>query len=240
MTGWAPRRFWSEARVEPADQGYAIRLDARWLRTPAKAPLVVPTAALAEAIAAEWAAQQAEVLPATMPLTRAANAAIDKVTSMHGEIVEAIAAFGESDLLCYRAESPAELAARQAAAWDPLLDWAARELGASLSVTAGLKHRPQPAPSLAALRAHVAALDPFALTALSDLVGLSGSLVIGLAALAGWQTGETLWEVSRIDESWQEEHWGQDAEAADAAARRRADFLAALRLHALSRVTPLR
>lgn len=237
MTGWAPRRFWAEARAEPVAGGHGVRLDARWLHTPAKAPLTLPTAALAGAVAEEWAAQRAEVRPETMPLTRAANAAIDKVAPMQAEVVEVIAAWGGSDLLCYRAEGPAGLAARQAAAWDPLLDWAARDLGAPLAVTAGVMPCPQPGQSLAALRARVAACDAFALTALSDLVGLSGSLVIGLAALDGLRTGEALWEMSRIDEAWQEEHWGPDAEAARATAHRRADFLAALRFHALSRIT---
>jgi len=237
MTGWAARRFWSEARAEPVEAGHGVRLDARWLRTPAKAPLTLPTAALAEAVAAEWAAQEAVVRPDTMPLTRAANAAIDKVAPAQAEVAAAVAAYGESDLLCYRAEGPAELSARQAAAWDPLLDWAARDLGSPLAVTAGVMHCPQPARSLAALRERVAALDPFALTALSELVGLSGSLVIGLAAQEGLRTGEDLWELSRIDETWQEEQWGQDAEAARAAVRRRTDFLVALRFHALSRVT---
>lgn len=234
MTGWALRRFWSEARAEPVAGGFGVRLDTRALRTPAKAALVVPTRALAEAIAAEWQAVEGEVRPAGMPLTRAANAAIDKVARQHAEVVAAVAAYGASDLLCYRAEAPEALAARQASAWDPLLAWAGAALGAPLAVTRGILPCAQPPESLARLEAVVAACDAFALTALSELVSLSGSLVIGLAALAGHAPGAALWEASRIDENWQEEHWGSDAEAAAAAAARRAAFLAALRFHALS------
>ncbi|PKP82259.1 MAG: ATPase [Alphaproteobacteria bacterium HGW-Alphaproteobacteria-2] len=233
MTGWKPRRSWAEARAEPAPGGFGVQLDGRGLRTPAKAALVVPSRALAEAIAAEWQEVESVVRPAEMPLTRAANAAIDKVAVQHAEVVAAVAAYGASDLLCYRAEAPESLAARQAAAWDPLLDWAAETLVAPLSTTSGLAHCPQPEASLARLHGSVAALDAFALTALSELVSLSGSLVIGLAALARQAPGAALWEASRIDEAWQEEHWGSDPEAVAAAAEHRAAFLSALHFHAL-------
>lgn len=240
MTGWAQRRFWTAARAVAADGGYTVHLDEHVLRTPAKAPLVLPSAALAEAIAAEWDAQQGELRPASMPLTRAANATIDRIIPHFQEVAAMVAGYGESDLLCYRAEAPAGLAARQAAAWDPLLAWAAECLDAPLAVTAGLMPRRQPDSSLVMLRRHVSGLDPFALSALWELVSLSGSLVIGLAALRDLQPAEELWWLSRIDETWQEEHWGQDAEAVAAAARRRADFLAALHFHRLSRAAPLR
>lgn len=233
MTGWALRRFWAEARAEPVPGGFGVRLDARSLRTPAKAALVVPSRALAEAIAAEWQEVEGVVRPAAMPLTRAANAAIDKVARQRAEVVAAVAAYGASDLLCYRAEAPDALAARQSAAWDPLLAWAEAALGAPLVVTHGIRPCVQPAASLARLEAEVAACDSFALTALSELVSLSGSLVIGLAALAGHATGEVLWEASRIDETWQEEHWGSDPEATVAAESRRAAFLSALHFRAL-------
>lgn len=235
--GWAPRRFWTEAAAVEAPGGWGVRLDARTLRTPGRAPLVLPTRALAEAVAAEWAAQGARVQPATMPLTRAANTAIDRVAPDPAPVVDEIARYGASDLLCYRAAAPAALARRQAEAWDPLLAWAAGALAAPLAVTEGVVFVAQPESSLAALRAQVAALSPFALTALSELVGLSGSLVIGLAVAAG-RDPAALWEAACLDERWQAEQWGADAEAEAASRSRREAFLAAARLMRLAGGAP--
>ncbi|MBK1636811.1 ATP12 family chaperone protein [Rhodovulum adriaticum] len=237
MSEWAPRRFWDTAKVAEAGHGFTVHLDGRPVKTPAKAPFVVPTRAMAAAAAAEWDAQQEVVNPLSMPVTRSANAALDKVTPQHAEVAALIAAYGESDLLCHRADSPAELAARQAAAWDPLLEWSRSALGAPLTVTCGVLPCAQPQDSLAALRRRVAALDAFTLTALHDLVGLSGSLIIGLAALEDAVSAERLWEVSRIDETWQQEQWGVDEEAAETAATKRRDFLHARRFHELARVS---
>jgi chaperone required for assembly of F1-ATPase len=234
MTGWAPRRFWKAATAVEMPQGFGVALDGRPVRTPAKALLVVPTARLAAAIAAEWDAQTGEVRPATMPLTRAANAMIDRVAPQPEAVAAEIAGYGASDLLCYRAEAPAALRARQAAAWDPLLAFAAETFGAPLRCTAGVMPLAQPAESLARLSAVVRAQDACALTALSDLVSLSGSLVIGLAVLHG-QAAETLWPLSCIDEAWQAELWGRDEEAEAALALRRAAFLDAARFLDLSR-----
>lgn len=230
MTEWAQRRFWEKTAVAPLDGGYTVTLDGRRVKTPAKAALVVPTEALAQEIAAEWAAQDKTVDPRTMPFTRSANAAIDKVMTQHAEVAQMIADYGDADLLCYRAASPADLVARQAAAWDPLLDWAAETMGARLETRAGVMHAPQDPGALARLRAEVATLDAFHLTALHDLVSLSGSLVIGLAALRGWRAPEALWETSRVDESWQIDQWGADEEAAEVTARKRGEFLHAHRL----------
>jgi len=237
MSGWTAKRFWKEATVEPEAGGFGVRLDGRAVKTPAKAPLVLPTRALAEAVAAEWDAQDEKIDPATMPFTRAANAAIDKVAVQFDEVAGLIAAYGETDLLCYRADGPEALTARQAEAWDPLLDWAEAALGARLTATAGVMHIAQPEPALDALRARVRSLDPFALTALHDLVGLSGSLIIGFAALENWSDADTLWHLSRIDEAWQEEQWGADEEAAELAARKKQEFLQALRFYTLSKAT---
>lgn len=234
MSGaWAPRRFWTAARAEPRDGGFTVTLDGRVVRTPAKAALLVPTRAMAEAMAAEWQAQENTVDPRTMPVTRAANSAIDKVMPQFDEVAELIAAYGDSDLLCYRAEAPEALAAQQAAAWDPLLGWAAAALGAPLEPRRGIAHRPQPPESLAALARAVRALGPFELTALHDLVSLSGSLVIGLAAIRRHAAAEALWPLSRIDEDWQRELWGADAEAEALAANARAGFVQAARFHRL-------
>lgn len=225
-----PRRFWTEVAVEPEADGFGLRLDARSLRTPAGAALRVPTRALAEAIAAEWRAVEGEVRPEALPFTRAANVAIDRVGPAPGPVADRIAAYADADLLCYRATEPAELRRRQAEAWDPLLAWSAAELGAPLLAVDGVTHRDQPAASRAALRAEAAAFDAFALTALYELVTLSGSLVLGLAVARGVLTAEAAWELSRIDETWQAEQWGADDEAEAAAAGRRTDFLRAAQL----------
>ena len=226
----AAKRFWTGVSVVEAPGGFGLRLDERPLRTPAKAELVVPTLALGRAIAAEWAAIEGEVVPEALPFTRAANVALDRVAVDPAPVVDHVAAYGESDLLCYRADGPAGLVARQAAAWDPPLAWAAERLGAPLAPTIGVAHRAQDPASLAALRVAVAAHDPFGLTALHELVTLSGSLVLGLAAALGAMSAPEAWAASRVDEAWQEGQWGVDAEAAARARAREADFFRAARL----------
>lgn len=222
---WAPKRFWTEARAVPAaGGGFTVHLDGRPVRTPAKAPLILPTEALARHVAAEWDAQEGEVRPETMPATRMANSAIDKVAPQHAAVVDEVARYGGSDLLCYRAEAPAELAERQRA-WDPVLAWAAEELGAPLLVTAGVIPVAQPAGALARLRGHVAALPPAELAAMHDLVAISGSLVLGLAVGRRRMTGTEAFALSRIDEAYQAEKWGRDEEAAALEDKRLAAFL---------------
>lgn len=235
MSGWAPKRFWKEARAAEAGAGWTVTLDGRPVRTPAKAAFEVPTRALAEACAAEWAAQGEVVRPETMPLTRTANSAIDKVRVQHAEVAALVAAYGETDLLCYRAAGPEALVARQAAAWDPLLDWAAAALGARLTPVAGVMHQPQDPEALARLAAATVALDAFELAAFHDLVALSGSLVIGFAAATGARGAEELWADSRIDETWQAEQWGEDEEAAAHAVLKRQAFLDAAHFFLLLR-----
>ena len=235
MSEWKAKRFWKEAGVVEEEGGFGVRLDGRAVRTPAKAALIVPTRALAEAIAAEWDAQEGKIDPGTMPYTRSANAAIDKVARQKSEVAEMLAAYGDSDLICYRATSPVELIEKQAAAWNPLLDWTESVLSAKLLVVEGVVHVPQDAAALARLRAHVDALDLWALTAFHDLVSLSGSLVIGFAALDGFYPVETLWNLSRVDETWQAEQWGSDEEAEEMAARKQSDFIHAKRFYDLSR-----
>ena len=221
MSGWAAKRFWTTATAVPCDGGHTVQLDARPVRTPAKAPLVVPTNALAQAIADEWQAQTGPVRPATMPFTRMANSAIDKVTPLRTAVVAEVAGYGASDLLCYRAEGPVALVARQAAGWDPLLGWAAAALQAPLVVRVGVIPVGQPATSLARLTARVAAMTPFGLVALHDLTAISGSLVLGLAVVSGRLSAARAFDLSRIDDVWQAEQWGQDAEAAEVEDRKR-------------------
>lgn len=235
MSEWAVKRFWNEALVTDADTGHAIALDGRLVKTPAKAPLVVPTRALGQAIADEWNVVDEQIDPLKMPMTRSANAAIDKVAPQRADVADMIAAYGDTDLLCYRATTPQELVLRQSEEWDPLLDWADSTLGTRLILVAGVMYQPQGPAALKKLGDEVHALDDFALTALHDLVALSGSLVIGLAALQDWQSPDSLWETSRLDEMWQAELWGADDEAEAMAAVKRAAFLHAKQFYSLVR-----
>ncbi|HUF86603.1 MAG TPA: ATP12 family protein [Thermohalobaculum sp.] len=229
------RRFWKEVRLEQAGAGHALHLDHRPVRTPAGAALVLPSRPLAEAVAAEWRARGPQVDPLAMPLTRSANAAIDRVLPDPARVADAIAAYGASDLVCYRAPRPEGLKLREAEAWDPLVDWAAEALGAPLILVEGVMHVAQPPGSLARLGEAVRAHGPWELTALHELVTLSGSLVLGLAVSHGRLAPPAAWAASRIDEAWNIEEWGEDAEAAAAAERRRRDFLTAARLLELVR-----
>lgn len=235
MSAWAAKRFWKAATVVEAEGGFAVELDGRRVRTPAKTPLILPTRAMAEAVAAEWDAQEATIDPRTMPVTRSANAALDKLRPQRAEVIDLIAAYGGSDLICYRAPSPAELVALQAAAWDPWLDWSARELEASLVTTTGVMPVPQDAAALARMQQAVAAHGDFELAALHDLVGMTGSLVLGLAVAKGALTARDAWAISRLDEDWQREQWGADEDADALAARKEADLIHAARFLDLAR-----
>ena len=233
MTEWAAKRFWKAAEVAEVDGGYGVTLDGRPVRTPGKALLTVPTRVLADEVAAEWNAQGEKIDPLSMPFTRSANSALEKVTPQHAEVADMLAAYGETDLICYRAEGPEALIQRQAEHWDPLLDWAETALGARLKVASGVMPVTQDPAALDRLAAQVHAFDPFRLTGFHDLVALSGSLVIGFAVTGGFRSPEEAWRLSRVDEDWQIEEWGADEEAAEAAAARRAGFLHAARFFAL-------
>lgn len=233
MSAWKPKRFWTAAAVVPVEGGWTVQLDGRAVKTPAKTLLVVPTEGLAQAIAAEWDAQQGEVKPDTMPYTRTANSAIDKVAVQFDDVATMLSAYGGSDHLCYRATGPEMLVARQAAGWDPLLAWAAQSLDLHLTVTAGIMHIAQPEAALARANALVARLNPFQLAAFHDLVALSGSLVIALAVIHGRLDPQAAWSLSRIDEDWQIEEWGADEEAAELTAIKHEAFLQAARFYGL-------
>ena len=235
MSEWRPRRFWSQASTRAADGGFEVTLDDRPVRTPGKLPLILPTLALAQAVAAEWDAQTELVDPMTMPLTRAANSAVEKVAPQFQGVAAMLADYGGTDLICYRATGPGDLIRRQAQGWDALIDWAATDLGAPLRITHGIVHVAQDDASLRQLHQHVQALDVFGLTALHDLVTLPGSLVLGLAVLRGRLTADQAHDVSRIDEAWQAEQWGQDDDAREAALSRHQAMLVAERLWHLSR-----
>ncbi len=234
MSDWKPKRFWTTSAVVEADGGYTVELDGRRVKTPAKAALILPTRAMAEAVAKEWDAQEKEVDPATMPFTRSANAAIDKVQQQHGEVADMLADYGDSDLLCYRATHPETLQKRQSDAWDPALDWAADTLNARLFPIVGVVHQPQAADALQRLRGRVHEQSAFQLAAFHDLVSLSGSLILGFAAAQNWRKSDEIWRISRLDELWQIEQWGHDDEAYAAAEVKEAAFLHAKRFYDLS------
>lgn len=225
MSDWKAKRFWKEARVVEADGGHTVELDGRPIKTPAKRPLIVPTKAMATVIAAEWDAQDGVIDPRTMPCTKTANAAVDKVSIQHAEVADMLAAYGDCDLLCYRADRPQELVERQAALWDPMLDWAEHALDVRLQTRTGIMHIPQDPDAVAKLTARTHALDKFELAAFHDLVSLSGSLVLGFAATLDAREMETLWALSRLDEAYQAEIWGKDDEAEALAEVKKQSFL---------------
>lgn len=221
------KRFYKEAAAIAVEGGFAVHLDGRPVRTPARALLTLPTAAMGEAIAAEWAAQGEEIDPRSMTATGSANAAIDQIAPNYATFAAGVARYGESDLLCYRAESPAPLVARQAAEWNPLIDWARERYDIAFRITAGILPVDQPPETIARLSAVVAAFDPFMLAGLSTVVSIGGSLICGLALVDGGHDRDAIWAATELDELWQAEQWGEDAEAVQQRERRRAEFNAA-------------
>ncbi|WP_448661898.1 ATP12 family chaperone protein [Sphingomonas sp. CJ20] len=223
------KRFWKDVSVEEA----GIALDGKPVRTPGRVPLILPTPQLAEAVADEWRGVGDTLDPRAMPLTGLANAAIDRIGADPAAFASGLAAYGESDLLYYRAAEPEPLVARQQAAWDPLLDWARGRYDVHFETVAGVMHRAQPPATVARLGEAVAALDPFRLAGLSPLVTVSGSLVAALALLEGAADADTVWHAAQVDEAWQEEMWGQDDLASTTRAAHRADFDAGARFLSL-------
>lgn len=227
------KRFWQEATSAKDTGGFLIRLDGRPMRTPKRAPFRVPTAALAAAIAGEWNAVGEEANPKAMPLTGLANAAIDVVAPDPAGFAAGLAAFGASDLTCYRAERPAELVGRQVAAWEPLLKTVERAHGLFFRRTAGIVPVDQPRETLTRLEQLFEALGPYRLAGLSPLVTISGSAVIALAVDAGLATAGEALAAAHVDEDFQSDHWGRDVEAQARRAAREAEFLAAAKFLAL-------
>jgi len=220
-----PRRFYKAVTIEAVDGGHAVRLDGRSPRAPGGTPLVLPTAALAALTAREWDAQDPVIVMTAMPATRLAWTALEKIGPSRDAVADEVARYAGSDLLCYRAGGPRELVAEQAAAWDPLLEWAGSELGAALEATTGIIHREQPAQSLARVKALALACDDFALTGLAHAAGLLGSAVLALALRQGRLTGLEAHDLARLDEAFQERLWGVDAEAAHRTGGRLAEAL---------------
>ncbi len=228
--------------VRPAGDGFGVHGDGRLLRTPAGHDLVVPTRALADTIADEFRAQATAKVPnfTAMPNLRLAATAIDQVARARDAMIDAVTAFGDTELLCYRAEHPGDLVERQHAAWQPLLDWAAARFGAALCNTAGVMPCPQSPAARQALRAAVARYDDHMLAGLAFAVQTSGSLVIGLALAEARLDAGQAFDLAELDESYQIEQWGEDAEAAARRATRRGDLRQAAAYMALVRKVPPR
>jgi chaperone required for assembly of F1-ATPase len=231
-----PKRFYTEASVTGGGAPFGIALDGRPVRTPMKAALVLPARALAEAVAREWQAQGEFIDPRAMPFTRLSNTAIDRVAPDPQRIAEDIVAYAGSDLVCYRAEEPEGLVARQAEVWDPVIGWAEERLGGRFILAAGVVHRPQSKSLLDALRGSLLEHGAFALTALHEMASLTGSGLIALAVAEGKLGLEDAWAAAHLDEDWQAAQWGQDAEAQARRAARKADFDAAAEFLGLGRV----
>jgi len=230
-------RFYKTVETVPEGGGVALRLDGRLAKTPAKRPLILPNPALGAAIAAEWRAQGARVEIATMPLTRLAHTVLDGTAANRGQVIAEVSAYAGTDLVCHRAAAPAALVARQATHWEPLLEWLAARHGVRPIVTEGVIPLAQPEAALACLRAVVAGHDDWALTALAALTSALGSLVIALAHAEGQIDAEAAWRASQIDEQFQIDAWGEDAEQAARRASLRVDILAASRFLALARAS---
>jgi chaperone required for assembly of F1-ATPase len=224
------KRFYEAVAVIEEQDGFGIGLDRRPVRTPERAKLILPTRALAEAVAEEWAAQGSLLDPTSMVMTKLANTAIDRVAGRERAVAAKIVDYGGCDLVCYRADGPERLVARQAAAWDLLLTWAARALDCHFVCVTGLVHHPQPEEALAAFARELERQDPFRLTALHTITTLTGSAVLALALRRGAITAEEAWAAAHIDEDWQIEQWGHDAEAQARRAVRRREFDCAVRL----------
>jgi chaperone required for assembly of F1-ATPase len=209
-----PKRFYKAASTAPVAGGFAVQLDGRAPKSPAKNPLVAPTRALADLIAAEWEAQADYIDTSLMPATRLAFTAIDRIAETRAEVAREITAYAASDHLCYRAEHPAALVERQERAWGAILDWAKAEHGLTFMPVAGIIHQPQPPATLASVEALALTLDDFALAGLAFAAGLYGSTVLALAVRAGRLTGRAALDLARLEEVFQAEQWGQDEEAA--------------------------
>lgn len=232
--GPSPKRFYKSAAIEPEGDGFVLALDGRRARTPGRAPLSLPTRPLADAIAAEWNAQGATIEPRSMPLTKIANSAIDGVAPDPEAVAADLARYGGSDLIVYRAGEPEKLVEMQSTAWDPVVLWAKSRLGARLVLRQGLTFVDQPPESLDRIGAAIRARSPFRLAALHVMTTLTGSVLVPLMHTAGDLDAEAAWHAAHVDEHFQESRWGQDHEAMERRAFRRAEFDAASRFHRLA------
>lgn len=226
-----PKRLYKEVAVKDEGGGGAsILIDGKPVRTPGKAPLTLPSRALAEALASEWRAQGECIDPSTMPLTRLVNSAIEGVAGREQAVIDDIVRHAASDLLCYRAEGPKALIEAQGKHWDPVLAFARDMLHAPLVLSEGVVHVAQPEASLARIRGEIEGIDPFSLAALHVMTALTGSALLPLAVLKGRLSAEEAWDAAHVDEDFQISQWGEDAEAVTRRENRWRDFAAAARV----------
>jgi chaperone required for assembly of F1-ATPase len=226
-----PKRFYSAVSVGERDGGFAVLLDGKPVKTPGRVTLILPTPQVAQLVAEEFAAQDKEIDPVAMPVMRMANSAVDGVANDTASVAEDIVKFSGTDLLFYRAASPRPLVERQAAAWDPVLDWARRDIGARFFLAEGVMHVAQPPESIEAVRRHMdARRDPLRLAAMHVMTTLTGSALLALAVEAGALDAEAAWTAAHVDEDWNIDQWGSDAEAEQRRAYRKVDMMAAARL----------
>ncbi|GAB4537241.1 MAG: ATP12 family chaperone protein [Roseibium sp.] len=222
-----PKRFYKEASHAAVDGGFAIHLDGRPVKTPGKALLVLPSEALGAAVASEWAAQEKEINPAAMPLTRIANSAQDAVSFRFDEVADDVTKFAGNDALCYRADDPDSLVETQRHLWDPVVDWVGTLLGGRFVLIEGIIHAPQPETLLAAYRARIATETPLRLAALHTVTSLTGSALLALALKEGRLDADAVWTAAHVEEDFNIERWGEDAEAKQIRAYKRKEFDAA-------------
>ncbi|MCW8915335.1 MAG: ATPase [Magnetovibrio sp.] len=219
------KRFYKEAGTAQTDEGYCVTLDGRAVKTPAGKSLVLPSEALAKAVAAEWDAQGDEIDPASMALMPLCGTAIDRIPDVRDGLIDGLLRYADTDLLCYRAPTPEDLAARQAEVWQPLLDWAEETFGAKLNVTEGVVPVTQDDSAKQGFAGAMVGMDNWELTALAEMVGISGSIVVGFAMFVGALDGDQAFKVCHVDEDHQIAQWGEDAEATE----RRANVMAELK-----------
>lgn len=219
------KRFYKSVGLEEQAEGFALTLDGRAVKTPLKNALVMPNQALAQAVAREWESQGEHIDPNSMMLTKLSNTALDRVGGERARIAVEIVEYANADLLCYRAERPVELVARQSKLWDPVLDWAAEDLGAKFSVTAGIVHQNQTEECLAAFRRFVEGLSDFAMASYHNNMTMTGSALLAAAVQRGHLPADDVWSLAHVDEDWQIEQWGSDEEEAERRRRRRTEFL---------------
>lgn len=229
------KRFYKNAAPAAQQNGWQVTLDGRGVRTPGGKPQIVPTQALASALAAEWDRQGETIEPASFVLRDLADYAIDVVADGRTDVIAGLLRYAETDTLCYRAEPDEPIHARQAAQWEPLLHAAEARWDIHFTRISGIIHRPQPPATLARLEAVLVACDDFTLAALNTMASLAASLVIALAALEPDAAIDTLWQAAELEADWQIELWGEDAEAAARRARRLDAFAAAARFALLAR-----
>jgi chaperone required for assembly of F1-ATPase len=221
-----PKRFYKTATTLETDGGFAISLDGRIPKTPAKASLILPNLAIASLVAAEWDVQGESVIPASMPLTRLVNVVIDRAVETRAAMIDEVVKYAATDLVCYRAPTPKTLVAAQAAAWNPLMDWASTTHSVALDITYDAMAIPQPTASLNALRVAIERYDNWHLTALAFANGLAGSAIVALALVDGLIDGETAFKAIRVEENWQAARWGADPDEEHVANARRLDLVA--------------